>query len=145
MKISRLTQKDYNQFYALRLESLETCPEEFATDADAWKNASRETINKLLVNSEERQDALILGAREGENLVGLVGINRNLRPTVSHKSTLWGLYVTSAHRRQGIGGALLDEVVKALKDENELRLIRAVVTVTSRDAISLLGKMGFKI
>lgn len=145
MKISRLTPKDYDRFYSLRLESLEACPEEFATDAEAWKNASRETINKLLVTSEERKDAPIFGAWENENLVGLVGVNHDLRPSVRHKSTLWGLYVTSAHRRQGIGQALLDEAVKAMKNEPELRSIRAVVTVTSKEALALLEKQGFKV
>ena len=145
MKISRITPNDYDQFYALRLESLETCPEEFATDAEAWKNASRDTINKMLVASEERADAHILGAWEDDTLVGMIGANRNLRPTVKHKSTLWGLYVTSAHRRRGIGSALLDEVVKVLKGEPELRLIRAVVTITSREALSLLEKKGFQV
>lgn len=145
MKITRLTPKEYDQFYALRLESLETCPEEFATDAEAWKNASHDKINNMLVKSEESRDFPIFGAWVDENLVGLVGANRNMRPTVRHKSTLWGLYVTSAHRRQGVGSALMDEVMNSLKDEPDLRLIRAVVTVTSRDAISLLEKKGFNI
>ncbi|MDX1377999.1 MAG: N-acetyltransferase [Anaerolineales bacterium] len=145
MKIFRLTPNDFEQFYALRLESLEKCPEEFATDAEAWKNASRETINNLLFASEERQDAPIFGAWKDDALIGMIGANRNLRPTVRHKSTLWGLYVTSAYRRQGVGGALLEEVVKVMKGEPELRLIRAVVTVTSRDAISLLEKKGFQV
>jgi len=145
MKISRLTPKEYDQFYALRLESLENCPEEFATDAEAWKNASRETINKLLITSEERKDAPILGAWEGEKLVGLAGVNRDLRPTVRHKSTLWGMYVSPAHRKQGIGYELLSKIIEVLKEESDLRMIRAVVTITSADALALLNKMGFKV
>ena len=145
MKITRLTPKDYDQFYALRLESLENCPEEFATDADAWKNAPRETISNMLVSSEEGTNAPILGAWQGDVLIGLIGANRNLRPSVRHKSTLWGWYVTPAHRRQGTGLALLDAVVSVLKDESELRLIRAVVTVTSEAALSLLEKQGFEV
>lgn len=145
MKILRLTSEDYEQFYSLRLESLKACPEEFATDAEAWMNASRETINKLLVISEERKDAPIFGAWEDDNLVGLVGIKRDLRPSVRHKSTLWGLYVRPAHRKQGIGRSLLMEVVTVLKEEPDLRLIRAVVTITSKDALALLKKEGFKI
>ena len=145
MKITRLTPKDYEPFYALRLESLEECPEEFATDAEAWKSASREAINKFLVTSEERKDAPIFGAWKDNILIGLVGVNRDLRPSVRHKSTLWGLYVTPAHRRQGVGHGLLVEVIKTLKDEPNLRLIRAVVTVTSSDAISLLAEQGFKV
>lgn len=143
MKISRLTPKDYGQFYSLRLESLGACPEEFATDADAWKGASRETINRLLINSEERKDTPILGARKDDVLIGLIGVNRDLRPSIKHKSTLWGWYVTPAHRRQGVGQALLGEMIKA--QEPEIRLIRAVVTVTSKSALSLLEKQGFKV
>jgi len=145
MKISRLTPTEYDPFYALRLESLKTCPQEFATDADAWENAPPETINKLLVTSLQRKDAPIFGAWEGENLVGLIGVNRDLRPSVKHKSTLWGLYVTSAQRKRGIGLALLKEVIRTLKENPDLRLIRAVVTVTSNDAITLLKNQGFKI
>lgn len=145
MKINRLTPKDYEHFYLLRLASLEECPEEFATDAEAWKNAPRETINKLLINSEERQDTPILGAWKNNELVGLVGVNRDLRPSVMHKATLWGLYVLPRYRKQGAGGALLDEVIKVAHETSDLRLIRAVVTITSKDAISLLKKHDFKV
>jgi ribosomal protein S18 acetylase RimI-like enzyme len=145
MKITRLTPNDYEHFYSLRLASLEECPEEFATDAEAWKNAPRETINKLLVNSEERQDTPIFGAWKNDDLVGLVGVNRDLRPSVMHKSTLWGLYIKPDQRKQGCGGALLNEVIMAAQKIPDLRLIRAVVTVTSKDALSLLEKHGFKV
>ncbi len=145
MKITRLTPKDFDPFYALRLESLEACPEEFATDAEAWKNAARETINKLLVTSEERKDVPIFGAGEDGDLVGLVGANHDLRPSVRHKSSIWGLYVRATHRRHGIGHALVDEVVKTLKEEPEIRLIRAVVTITSEDALALLKREGFQV
>ena len=145
MKINRLTPKDYEHFYSLRLASLEGCPEEFATDAEGWKNAPRETINKLLIHSQERQDAPILGAWKNDELVGLVGVNRDLRPSVMHKSSLWGLYVLPERRKLGLGSALLDEVIKIAHETSDLRLIRAVVTITSKDAISLLKKYGFKV
>jgi ribosomal protein S18 acetylase RimI-like enzyme len=145
MKISRLTPKDFDQFHTLRLESLENCPEEFATEAGAWKNTPRETINRFLVSSEEETDSPILGAWQDDVLIGLVGAKRNLRPSVRHKSTLWGWYVTPAHRRQGAGLALMDAVVNLLKEDPELRLIRAVVTVTSEAALSLLEKQGFQV
>ena len=145
MKIIRLTPKDYEPFYALRLASLEECPEEFATDADAWKNAPRETISKLLINSETRPDAPIFGAWKNEEMVGLIGVNRDLRPSVMHKFTLWGLYVLPELRKQGVGRALLDEVIKVAHETSDLRLVRAVVTITSQAAISLLEKQGFKV
>jgi ribosomal protein S18 acetylase RimI-like enzyme len=144
MEIRRLTPSDYDPFYEVRLASLLECPEEFATDADAWRNAPRETINKLLLNSEERTDMPILGAWKNGHLVGLAGLNRDLRPSVVHKSTLWGVYVLPEHRRQGIGRALLNELISIAHKTPDLRLIRAVVTITSADALSLLEKTGFK-
>jgi len=144
MIITRLTSKDYDPFYSLRLASLEECPEEFATDAQSWRNAPRETINKLLMNSEERPDMPIFGAWNGDALVGLAGLNRDVRPSVMHKSTLWGLYVTPDQRKQGVGQALLEETIKAARETPDLRLIRAVVTVTSQEALSLLERMDFK-
>jgi len=145
MKITRLTPNDYEHFYSLRLASLEECPEEFVTDAEAWKNAPRETINKLLVNSKEKSDTPIFGAWNQDELIGLIGVNRDMRPSVMHKSTLWGLYVMPGQRKQGLGSALLNEVVKTAQEISDLRLIRAVVTITSKDALSLLKKHGFKV
>jgi ribosomal protein S18 acetylase RimI-like enzyme len=39
----------------------------------------------------------------------------------------------------------MDAVVNLLKEDPELRLIRAVVTVTSEAALSLLEKQGFQV
>ena len=144
MIITRLAPKDYDQFYSLRLESLEECPEEFATDAQSWKEAKRETINKLLIAREEKRDEAIFGAWKNDVLVGLLGVIRDLRPSITHKSSLWGFYVAPDHRKEGIGHALLQEAIK-LARETDLRFIRAVVTVTSKDALSLLEKNGFKV
>lgn len=143
-QIHRLTQTDYEPFHEFRLRALTDCPEEFATDADAWRNAPRETINKLLINSETREDTPIFGARNDDRLVGMIGVNRDLRPTVKHKSTLWGFYVMPEHRKHGVGTALLNEMIAVARLTPDLCLLRAVVTITSTDALSLMEKTGFQ-
>lgn len=143
--IRHLTTADYDQFYKLRLAALEEHPEAFATDAQAWQTAAKETIERLLTTSQDRADMPILGAWvDDSQLVGMVGINRDLRPSVAHKATLWGGYVTADYRQQGIGYLLLREMLTRARAVPDLLQIRAVVNASSLEALALLGKMGFE-
>lgn len=144
MRIQRLLPSDYDSFYQLRLDSLEQHPETYATDAQAWKNASKEAIERLLLNSQEREDMPIIGAWVDNQLAGMVGMNRDLRPTIAHKATLWGLFVSPPHRRQHIGRALLKEVLACARSTPELILVRAVVNINSIAALALLKEGNFK-
>ena len=144
MEVRRLTPADYDSFYGLRLAGLEEFPITFATDAQAWRSASKETIERLLVNSYEREDTPILGAWEEGELVGMVGLNRDLRPSVAHKSTLWGFYVAANYRQQGVGLNLLNELFSLARTISGLRQMRAVVNVENEAALKLLMKVGFE-
>jgi ribosomal protein S18 acetylase RimI-like enzyme len=142
--IQQLLPSDYDIFYKLRLDGLEQHPDAYATDAQAWKSASKETIERLLVNSQEKQDMPIIGAWVESQLVGLVGMNRDLRPSVAHKATLWGLFVSPPYRRQHIGRALVTEILARAQTISELTLLRAVVNINSVAALMLLMQSGFK-
>lgn len=144
MQIRHLTPADYENFYALRLAGLEEYPAAFATDAQAWKAAAKETIERLLEISRDREDVPILGAWVDSQLVGIVGLNRDLRPSVAHKATLWGFYVSAHYRRQGIGYQLVREMLLRAHQIPDLLQIRAVVNVNSREALALLAKVGFE-
>jgi RimJ/RimL family protein N-acetyltransferase len=143
--IRPLLPSDYDSFYQLRLDSLERHPEAFATDAQAWKSASKETIERLLLHSQEREDMLIMGAWvEGNQLAGLVGMKRDLRPSIAHKATLWGLFVSPPYRQQHIGSALMHEILLRARTIPGLILLRAVVNVSSVAALTLLRQSGFE-
>jgi len=143
-EVRRLIPADFDQYYALRLAGLVECPAAFTTDADAWRSASKETIERHLLMSES-SDAPILGAwKEDGELVGILGLNREQRQSVSHKAGLWGFYVSAPHRRQGIGETLLTQVISWARAVPELRQLRAVVPTSSMQALSLMGKMGFQ-
>jgi RimJ/RimL family protein N-acetyltransferase len=128
----------------LRLASLEQRPEAYATDAQAWKSASKATIEKLLSHSEEREDMPILGAWVDNQLIGMVGMNRDLRPSIAHKATLWGLFVSPPYRRQHTGRALVNEILVCAQSIPGVELLRAVVNVNSVAALTLLKQCGFE-
>jgi len=142
-EVRRLIPADFDQYYALRLAGLVECPAAFTTDADAWRSASKETIERHLLTSES-SDAPILGAwKEDGELVGILGLNREQRRSVSHKAGLWGFYVSAPCRQQGIGRALLIEVISLAGNLPDLRQLRAVVPTSSQQALSLVEKIGF--
>jgi len=86
----------------------------------------------------------IIGAWMENQLVGLVGINRDLRPSIAHKATLWGLFVSPPYRRQHIGRALVVEILAHAQTISGLTLLRAVVNINSAAALTLLMQSGFK-
>lgn len=145
MNIALLTAADYDQFYTLRLTALETSPGAYATDAQAWRDAPRETIERLLSRSETEDGVLLLGAWADDQLVGMLGMNCDLRPTVAHKGTLWGFYMLADYRRRGIGRALVEEMIIRAAKIGGMRQLRAVVNVgLSQEALILFEAAGFE-
>lgn len=143
MQIQHLTTVDYEPYFSLRLQSLRECPHMYATNAGDWQNAPRHVIEHHLHASEINQ-APILGVWQDNELVALIGLKPESRPTVAHKATLWGLYVARPHRRQGIGKKLLARAIAVAREIEPLRQLRAVVNATSQEATSLFESSGFK-
>lgn len=138
-----LTTADYDNYFALRLEGLQNSPHMYATDANDWQNARREVIEKHLTNSESNEFP-ILGAWDGDVLVGMVGLQPDIRPTVKHKATLWGVFVKEPYRRQGIGFLLIATAIDMAKEKEGLKQLRAVVNTTNDTAVRLFERAGFE-
>lgn len=142
--VRRLVREDFDQYYEVRLAGLVESPAAFTTDADAWRSASRERIERHLQLNQDGSETLILGAWLDAELVGLIGMNREQRPSVSHKASLWGFFVLPPHRQRGIGRTLLTEIVSLAKTMPSLRQIRAGVSTSSGEALSLMERSGFQ-
>jgi ribosomal protein S18 acetylase RimI-like enzyme len=144
-QIRRLVLADFDQYYAVRLAGLVECPAAFTTDAEAWRSASRETIERHLESSRGEASPPILGAwTQNEELVGLIGLSPEQRPAVSHKAGIWGFYVTPQHRGRGIGRALLADAVSLAGELPGLRHLRAVVPTSCGVALLLFEHFGFQ-
>lgn len=133
---------DFDRYSDLRLEGLIECPAAFTTDADSWERSPRSVLEAHL--SPERAHSPILGAWLGdEELIGLLGMNREQRRSVSHKAGLWGFYVAPHYRRRGVGRRLLTEMI-GVATLAGIRQLRAVVPTSSAEALSLLEDLGFE-
>lgn len=143
MRFRHLTTADYSAFFSLRLKSLQDTPHMFATDAHAWQNSSRPVIENLLQASETKQSP-ILGAWQDSQLIALMGLKCESRPTVAHKATLWGIFVSPDQRRQGVGKRLLAFTIDGAREIPSLIQLRAVVNASSREAVVFFENSGFQ-
>lgn len=139
--IRQLEPNDSPNYFAIRLEGLQMHPEAFGTGAEDWSKAKDEQIQDLLRKSNE--DDFVLGYFVNRELVGVIGLKRERKLSVGHKGTVWGLFVAPKFRKQGIGRALLKELIAKVSQNHNLDYIRAVVTVSSLNTEKVFESCGF--
>ncbi|MFT5209653.1 MAG: ribosomal protein S18 acetylase RimI-like enzyme [Flavobacterium sp.] len=90
---------------------------------------------KVILNFN--QNAISLGAFLHNELVGIISMGWLLE-----ESTLFGLFVTNACRRQGIGRKLSEKVVQ-LAGEKASKVLKLEVLRENASALALYESMGF--
>lgn len=141
--IRHLTPEDADAFSAMRLLGLELHPEAFGTGADAWRRATPARRGAGLEPVDNPGDRFVLGAFDGDTLVGLIGFRREGKARVRHKGGLWGFFVHPDHRRRGVGDALLQGALEAARAGEGMRYVRVVVTLANKDAVRRFESSGF--
>ncbi len=143
MNFRLFTPEDYDDYYAFRLLGLQQAPHMFATDANTWESTPTHVFEKHLEASQSRR-APILGVWQDDQIIGMVGLKLSTEPTVAHKATLWGGFVSPQHRRQGIAKQLLAFAIKTAQKLNHVRQLRVVINASNQEAISLFENAGFE-
>jgi ribosomal protein S18 acetylase RimI-like enzyme len=141
MEIRRLTIDDAPAWAALRREALETCPTSFGATMPDDPGQLVSTARERLAPSD---DAAVFGALDGDDLVGVVGIRREPGIKMRHKGMIWGMYVTAAYRRTGVGEALLREAIATGRSWDGLALILLAVSASAPGARRLYERLGFR-
>lgn len=141
MIVRKLTPEDAPVFQALRLSGLRECPTAFASSYEEECDRSLASIADRLV---ARDDRAVLGAFAEEELVGLIGVKREEPRKLSHKAYLWGMYVSPANRKQGVGRQLVAEALSLARSQLDVRQVTLGVNARNEPAIALYEHMGFK-
>src|SRR5690242_15221600 len=113
--ITRITGLDVAALQPLRVESsqegfrfVERLCEEWASGANRFDAAG---------------EALFLAVADGQ-VVGVCGLNRDPYPHEAHTGRVRRLYVLPAHRRTGVGQALLEAVIAQARDHFDSLRVR---------------------
>jgi len=137
--VERLTKTDVDAFVAFRRKMLERAPWAFAATLDDDVAVDSAFVLKRLADP---YNAVFL-LRSALDIAGAVGIFRRESPKFAHRALLWGLFVEEAHRRRGVGRALVNEALALARQWEGVEYVDLGVSELSPWAHDLYTSVGF--
>ncbi|MCP3773328.1 GNAT family N-acetyltransferase [Paenibacillus sp. MZ04-78.2] len=143
MILRKLEPQDVEAFWSLRLKSLKEHPESFGSN---YEDASLTGMDEVRRRFPNTADQFLLGAfGENNELMGMIGFQRESSRNLAHKGMLWGVYVDSAHQGKGIAKALLRHVLEEARSLDGLEQVNLSVVTVNEPAVRLYRSAGFEI
>src|SRR5690242_16910755 len=142
MEIRLLTADDAGPWWHLRLEALRNDPASFADSDEEHLKTTIETAQERLGKSDPAGN-FIVGAFEGEKLIGTAGFFRRKYNKERHKGHVWGVYVRPESRGKGVASVLMQEIVRRARDMEGVEQITLVASA-NLPAQRLYTAMGFQ-
>ncbi|KQM52459.1 GNAT family acetyltransferase [Pseudomonas sp. Leaf15] len=139
MLIRPLGAHDAEAYRALMLEAYGAYPQAFTSSVAERARMPMSWWEKRLDNPLDR----VLGAFAADTLAGIVGLAFEPREKARHKVTLFGMFVTEAYQRRGLGRELLEAALSAARHQPGVKLIQLTVTAGNDAAFALYQRCGF--
>ncbi|AZE93257.1 Acetyltransferase, GNAT family [Pseudomonas orientalis] len=137
--IRPLLGNDAHAYRALMLEAYGAYPQAFTSSVAERAAMPLSWWEKRLDNPLDR----LLGAFEGDQLAGIVGLAFEPREKARHKVTLFGMYVTQTYQQRGLGRQLVEAALAQARQHPRLKLIQLTVTAGNDAALALYQRCGF--
>ena len=140
LAIRVLVPADAAAFQRLRLEALLDTPAAFLASHDEERQTPLAEVARRL---EQRPGAAVIGAFDGDTLMGIVGLGREARAKVAHKGHVWGMYVHPSARGRGAARDLMRAVLALARETPGMAKLDLVADSTNAAAIALYASLGF--
>lgn len=125
MHVRVLTAADAPAFQALRLRALQEWPSAFASSHEEENATPMEVVVEQIT---AKGDRVVFGAFEEQQLIGVVGLQREQMHKLAHKAFIWGMYVEPRARKQGVGRQLLTHALSFAAAELRVRQVTSEST-----------------
>jgi ribosomal protein S18 acetylase RimI-like enzyme len=134
--IRRLGEGDAAAYRDIRLESLKDAPDAYGSVYADWADAP------LSVFAARTRQSVVMGAFDGEVLVGLAVLDREKGGNTRHRALVTAVYVRPAARGKGVTAAMMEAIAAHAAAEGVLQL-ELHVLVTNETAIRAYEAAGF--
>jgi ribosomal protein S18 acetylase RimI-like enzyme len=141
VQIRILEADDARAWSELRLEALERELDAFGSSVEDHLKLTDDIIRTRL--APDPQNKFVVGAFAAGQLIGIAGLVRDQGLKDRHKAWVWGVYLTSNWRRQGIGRSLMKSLLEQASEVAGLEQITLRVAATQAAAINLYKSLGF--
>ncbi|GGI39067.1 GNAT family N-acetyltransferase [Mammaliicoccus stepanovicii] len=141
MEIKVLNTKDVQEYRQLRLLSLQTNPEAFAS---TYETEIKYPISKFEQRLESNDTKFTLGGFCDNHLVCIATFYRETVMKLSHKGNLVAMYCHKSKRGTGILEKLVSELIKRATMIEGLKVIDLSVLSNNKRAICFYEKLGFE-
>ena len=137
MKFKKLTEDDAAAYWALRLEAVEREPRSFGVTPEEHRKISLDETKAFLAND------FLIGAFDGNALVGSAWFKREPGIKERHKGHLRRVYVSASHRGRGVAKAMIGALIDEVKRDSSLKQLLLAVGVFNAGARKVYLGLGF--
>jgi RimJ/RimL family protein N-acetyltransferase len=138
--VRALTAADVPAFVALRREALRDSPWAFAASEESDVGVNAELMTQRIVEPGQA----IVGAFEGERLIGIAGMVRNRHGKMAHRAAVWGVYVTPSARGRGVAEGIIRELLAIARTLPGLDSVSLQVSARAEGARRVYERLGFR-
>ena len=138
MTVRRLEPADAVPYRALLLAG-------YAQDPDAFTAALPLSWWTARLDASAAAGQIVLGAFDGDRLVGAAGLEFEAREKARHKASLFGMYVAADVRQGGFGLQLVEAALAQAVGRDGVRLVQLTVTEGNLATQALYERCGFKV
>ena len=143
LSIRVLDESDAPIYQELRLNALKTNPEAFGSTYEREKQFSLDMVAERIKPSI---DKFVLGSfNNSGSLVGTATFVRESNIKIAHKGNIYGMYIAPEYRGQGLGKALMRELLKKASQLEGLEQINLTVVSNNQSAKKLYESVGFEV
>jgi len=143
--IRLLVPDDAGDYRALRLRALREHPEAFTSSFEDEQLRPLAWSELRLRPDPQRPHDFFLGAFQGPELVGMVGLQGRYRAKERHNATVVGLYISPAATGAGLGRSLMQAVLARARALPALAQLDLTVTEGNEAAQTLYARCGFTV
>lgn len=146
MQISyrKLRPGDEANYRLRRLECLKNFPDKFGSSYEEAAKFPKLKFETFIENQSAGN--LMFGAfKDDGNLIGIAGFSGGDRAKTKHRGEVAQMYVDPKFGGQGIGEALLRELIESAFEANDVESLELSVAADNSLAIRLYEKLGFTV